>query len=557
MIKLLQNLGNNLGYILLIAFFVSNFPIFRNIIQKHKFSGREVIILSIVFGGFGILGTYMGIEINGAIANTRLIGVMSGGILCGPIVGIAAGFIAALHRLTVAGGRLTAVPCALATILSGVCSSYIFKKSNRQNRWLFGFFGGVIMESVEMFLIFVLSKPQSQAVQIIKDIYLPMGLTNGVGIAILIMLIQNVFDEKEEIAAKQALLALEITSKTLPYFREVNNDSFKRICTIIMESIEADAVAITDNEKILAHVGIGSDHHVAGQKILTYSTLRVIEEGTMLSLNHPYEINCKHENCPLKSAIITPLKDNEKVIGTLKIYYSREDAVYFSNENLAKGLSQLISTQLEISKVRKLQDLAAKAEIKALQAQINPHFLFNTLNTISSFMRIDINKARNLIVNFSTYLRYNMEAGEDLVSISKELEHVQAYVEIEKARFGKNLSVLYHIEDGIDVKIPPLTIQPIVENSIKHGILKGSGNGCIKISIKNISDKRVLVSVSDDGIGFPAGIIEIINKGETKGHRIGLLNVHNRLKIIYGKGLKIENLEKGSLVSFIIYEVKE
>lgn len=557
MIRLLQNLANNLGYIFLIAFFVSNFPIFRKMFQKHKFSVKEVAILSLIFGGFGILGTYVGVEIHGAIANTRLIGVMSGGILYGPVVGSAAGLIAALHRLAIRGGRFTAVPCALSTLIGGLSSSYVYKKSNKHNRWLYGLFSGIIMESAEMLLILVLSKPLSQAIQVAKDIYLPMALTNGAGIAVLIMLIQNVFDEKEEIAAKQALLAIEIANKTLPYFREVNNDSFKKICTIIKESIGADAVAITDREKILAHVGVGSDHHAIGQKPLTPSTIRAIEEGVMISFNHPDETECRDEKCSLKSLIIAPLIYNNRSVGTLKIYYAYENAISFSNEKLAMGLSQLISTQLEISKVRKLQDLASMAEIKALQAQINPHFLFNTLNTISSLMRTDINKARNLIVNFSTYLRYNMESGENLVSIKKELEHVQAYVEIEKARFGKNLNVIYDIENGIDIKVPPLIIQPIVENSILHGILEGSGRGTVRITIKKAGEKGVLISVYDDGRGFPSEIIDMINSVEKKGRRVGLLNVHNRLKITYGEGLKIRNLEKGSVVSFTVYEAKE
>ena len=125
----------------------------------------------------------------------------------------------------------------------------------------------------------------------------------------------------------------------------------------------------------------------------------MIDEGQLRILRSAEEIKCTCKKCPLKSAIIVPLKENEKVIGTLKLYYSKENGISYINEKLAVGLSQIISTQLEISKVSKLEELATKAEIKALQAQINPHFLFNALNTIVSFVRINPESARQLIVN--------------------------------------------------------------------------------------------------------------------------------------------------------------
>ena len=127
--------------------------------------------------------------------------------------------------------------------------------------------------------------------------------------------------------------------------------------------------------------------------------------------------------------------------------------------------------------------MATKAEIKALQTQINPHFLFNSLNTIASFVRINPTKARELIINLSVFLRYNLEIGDELVDVYSELEQVKAYVAIEKARFGEKLHVIYNIQDNIDIKMPSLIIQPIVENSIKHGILKSGRKGIDRKSV--------------------------------------------------------------------------
>lgn len=552
MMELLKNLINNVGYILFIAFIITQSTSFKKIIHKDRFGRMELIILSIIFGCFGILGTYIGTEINGAIANTRMIGVMAGGILCGPFVGSVAGVIAGVHRFIVGFRGITTVPCTIVTIISGIVSGILYKKSNNKNKWMYGLVGGVLMQSLEMLLILIMSKPFPTAFKIVKDIYIPMGFTNAIGISILIVLIQNIFEEKEQIAAKQAQIALEIANKTLPYFREIDNNSFEKICEIIKDSINADAVSITDRKYVLAHVGMGSDHHVKGEKILTGSTEKVIKNGDILELTNADEINCSYENCPLKSAIIAPLKDGEEIIGSLKIYYGKEDAISFRNSNLAVGLSQIISTQLEISKLGKLKEMASKAEIKALQAQINPHFLFNALNTITSFVRIDPNKARELIINLSTYLRYNLEIGDKPVDIYKEIEQVKAYIEVEKARFGDKLNIIYDIDDNLDIKIPSLIIQPIVENSVKHGILKGDKKGTIKIIIKEIEEKRVKVVIEDNGTGIPQEIIDKVYEGNMEENKIGVSNVNNRLKHIYGSGLNIERLNKGTKTTFII-----
>lgn len=552
MISILKNLINNLSYVIILAFILSNLSVFKKLIQKDEFRRFDLIVLSITFAVFGILGTYSGTDVNGAIANTRIIGIMAGGILCGPFVGIVAGIIAGIHRLLYDFGGITSLPCALTTILAGFASAYIYKRGTKYQKWFYGLLGGLVIESVEMFLILILSKPYLSALNIVKSIYLPMSLTNALGISILILLIQKIFTEKDQTAARQAQLALEIANKTLPYFRDINSASLQKICSIIKDSTGAAAVAITDKSTILAHEGLGSDHHISGEPIQTNSTGLVMEDGQMRILNSPKEIGCSYEYCPLKSALIVPLKEGDEVIGTLKLYYSKENGISSTNEKLAIGLSQLISTQLEISKVGKLKELATKAEIKALQAQINPHFLFNALNTIISFLRYDPNSARELIVNLSAYLRYNIEENNTLVDISKELLQVKAYVEIEKARFGDKLNVIYDIDENIHIKIPSLIIQPLVENSIKHGILKGSGSGNVKIELKAHDINDILVTITDDGIGIPQPVIDSIYNGTVKENKIGLSNVNSRLRYIYGTGLIIERLPVGTKISFSI-----
>lgn len=554
---LLQNLTNNLGYVVLLAFWLSRLSIFKKIMLKEKFVLREKLILALIFGAFGILGTYIGTEIQGAIANTRLIGIMAGGILAGPFVGIAAGIIAGIHRLTMPVGALTAIPCALATIGAGLASSFIYHKSTRKNKWIFGLVGGFVMETFEMLLILLMSKPFPAALAVVKSIYLPMSMTNGIGISILILIIQNLFDEKENIAARQAKTAMDVANQTLPYFRDITPESIEKICQIIQAAIQADAVSITDRNTILSHVGLGADHHEHGSPIGTEATRKVIDTGDILFLNKKAEIQCDFETCPLKSAVIVPIFEGDQVMGTLKIYYGKEGMISESTAQLAIGLSQIISTQLEISKIHKLEELATQSEIRALQSQINPHFLFNALNTITAFTRDEPEKARRLIVDLSTYLRYNIECTDRLVGINREIEQVKAYVDIERARFGDKLRVEYIIDPDLELSIPSLIIQPLVENAVKHGIMEGSGRGTIQLKIEKSGDTLARITVEDDGKGIDPNIISNIEDGTLPSHHIGLSNVQNRLRLIYGSGLVIERLNKGTRISFEVPSISK
>jgi two-component system LytT family sensor kinase len=220
---------------------------------------------------------------------------------------------------------------------------------------------------------------------------------------------------------------------------------------------------------------------------------------------------------------------------------------------MAIGLSQTISTLMEVSRIEQIRSAANKAELKALQTKINPHFLFNALNAIASTTRRNPDKARELIINLSGYMRYNLEVSDELIDLHKELTQVRDYVEIEKARFGSRLTVEYEIDD-VKVNIPSLLIQPLVENAIIHGILKIKGPGVVKIAVKDLGNK-IRISVKDTGAGISEEVIEQLFQDNVPANKIGLYNVHQRVKLIYGHGLVIHRLSPGTEVFFDI--VKE
>jgi two-component system LytT family sensor kinase/two-component system sensor histidine kinase LytS len=198
-------------------------------------------------------------------------------------------------------------------------------------------------------------------------------------------------------------------------------------------------------------------------------------------------------------------------------------------------------------KLLKLKEENKIAELKALKAQIEPHFLFNALNVIGAYCRTDGDKAKELILNLSNYFRSTLEIEGDFSTLERELVLIKAYVTIEEARFLNRLEVKFEIDENLlNMKFPILLLQPIVENSIKHGILKKIDGGIVSIKIED-KEIEVFVKISDNGVGF-----ENAEKSQSTG--IGIININNRLKLLYGEKYKLDILSSnsGSSVSFFI-----
>lgn len=533
--------------VLLLAclFTITRLQSFRNIFQRDTYRKKDYIIACTVFSVFAILSTYTGLNVEGSLVNVRTITIVSGGIIFGPVVGVVTGIISGVHRYLIDIGGITSIPCLISSICAGIISGYINRKVKRNYRWIAGILAGMFSETITMILILLLSTPHSLGFDIVSKIAVPM-IIGQICVGFIVLLVQSIENDKEKISAKQAKLALDIANKTLPYFRKINSESLNKICTIIKEDIQADAVSITDTKNILAYSGVGKEYYNIGHEIITVETKEAISSGKIVIKNTGF----KEKTSLLKSAIIIPLKEKNEVIGALKIYYKASNNITFTIEALAVGLSQIISTLMEVSKVEEMKEMANKAELKALQTQINPHFLFNALNAIASSIRINPNNARELIINLSNYLRFNLELNSEFIDVKKELKQVKDYIEIEKARFGDKLNVVYDIDD-VDIKIPSLTIQPLVENAIVHGILKDNHNGTVKISVKDEGEK-VKISIIDSGVGISEDMINKIYTDNVPEKKIGLYNVHSRIKLIYGEGLNIKRLDKGTMVEFYI-----
>ena len=185
------------------------------------------------------------------------------------------------------------------------------------------------------------------------------------------------------------------------------------------------------------------------------------------------------------------------------------------------------------------------AEIAFLRSQIKPHFLFNALNSIAALCKDTPDKAEDLIIDLSQYLRgsFDFKTLDSLTTVRKEKELLEAYLNIEKVRFGKRLNVQYDIDDSINVPIPPLILQPLVENAVRHGLMSCVDGGTVKISIQKQDDNAVF-TIEDNGIGMASTQVEQLLTQAPDDDGVGLWNINQRLRLIYGTQLTIWS-EKG------------
>ncbi|MDP4178191.1 MAG: histidine kinase [Bacillota bacterium] len=189
-------------------------------------------------------------------------------------------------------------------------------------------------------------------------------------------------------------------------------------------------------------------------------------------------------------------------------------------------------------------ELLYRKELEVLQAEIKPHFIFNVINTIMYFTKKDTDKAYNLLLDLADYLRnhFSFKNTSTLIDLKEEISHLKSYLNLEKARFGDRLKVIFDIPTDISAKIPAFLIQPIVENALKHGILPKEDGGTVKITITQIG-KKITIKIEDDGVGMSKERLEGLLDDNIHGYGIGVRNVNKRLKNIFGRPLMVESKE--------------
>lgn len=571
-----------IALLLLCAFLLTRIPSFRYLLD-WEINVKTILSHSAVFGMFGIASTQAGVVFDGeqfysglwytslspgeTLVSSGLVAVVIAGLLGGPAVGLGAGCITAGYTLTL-GGHLIAASSFVNPItgfLAGITARFF-----SQERVISPFkalFIGMFAPILYMHLFLILSPKPEETIPFINLVGVPLVVSNSVGIAIFTAVIRVALEEKEREAAGETRRAFKIAESALPHLRQgLNKRTARKLAELLNQELtNVAAVAVTDGERVLAHAGKGAEGHgVEGTLPREEKSVAIGETGLRM-VSGREGIDCGRPKCPLRAALLIPIFETGEKIGQIILYFQRQQQIRPVEIAFAQGLEKLLSHQLDMIAAEKAKALLQEAELRNLEAQIHPHFLFNTLHLIATLIRVDPAQARRLIVQLGAFMRSSMKlASSSLVPLKQEEQHLLAYLEIVRVRFRGKLDIRYRREEDLgDVPIPPFTLQPLVENSIQHGLRDITGGGLVNIELtRDRKEKcRLQVVITDNGKGIPPHILPMLGKtpipssgGERNGG-MGIYNVNQRLIRLFGEKSQLRFANRpsgGSIVSFQI-----
>ncbi len=381
----------------------------------------------------------------------------------------------------------------------------------------------------------------------------------GITFTLSIMLLIRLLMDPDSVRARQSNAVLQMASQTLEAMEEgFNQESAQRVCSLLLPSTAGIAVAITDKETILGYAGYKAEENPQGSAIRTKATYATIADGKTRVLFSPEEIGFPNGADAIKAAIIVPLTVGKNVAGTLKFYYKNANHITETQKSIVSGLGQVLSTQMAASALEEQTTLATKMELKMLQSQINPHFLFNTINTIASLTRTNPDQARTLLREFAKFYRSTLEDSGDLIVFQREVEQTERYFMFELARFGEDrLELDCSIDPEVaDMLTPPFLIQPLVENAVQHAM---PSEGKLTIRVGGVREGNdAILTVEDNGTGMTEEARQnILHPDSAEGIGIAVGNVHDRICGYYGEGTRMEvesELGRGTTVRLVLVD---
>jgi two-component system LytT family sensor kinase len=312
------------------------------------------------------------------------------------------------------------------------------------------------------------------------------------------------------------------------------------------------AVALTDGTGMLAWDGAGEHHSEAAIR----HAAAVLASGRTAVLDARQidagQQACAVLDCKIRTAVVVPLTGEGAVVGTLIAY---GPAVSAGLVRATEEVATWVSTQVELAALDRSRTRAIEAELRALRAQISPHFVYNSLAAIASFVRSDPERARELLLEFADFTRYAFRRGGEFTTLADELRNIERYLGLEQARFGDRLQVRLQIApEVLPVAVPFLAIQPLVENAVRHGLQAKEGVGHITLGAQD-AGAEALIWVEDDGVGSDPELVRRLLAGQpdADSDSVGLSNVDARLRQVFGErcGLVVETAPgAGTKVSF-------
>jgi two-component system LytT family sensor kinase len=330
--------------------------------------------------------------------------------------------------------------------------------------------------------------------------------------------------------------ALHTASLAAPALRSgLTHESAARAVPHLRVLLGASGVVLADDGGVLAADNIDRAHRAFLQPPLQAA----IASGRPQTLSVD-QLDCGDPvGCPLQAGVIVPVHVDGNVVGALGMLGPAASAGLL---RLTSEVGQFVSAQLELAELDRSRRRADQAELRFLRAQISPHFIYNALTAIESFVRTDPERARELLIGFADFTRYSFRSHGQFVTMAEELRLVDTYLDLERARFGERLSVTLRVApEVLGVVLPSLILQPLVENAVRHGLEPSERTGTLSIVIAD-GDNEAVVSVEDDGVGADPAYLSRVLAGRAQGDGVGLHNVDERLRAVFGEehGLAIE-----------------
>ena len=502
----------------------------------EKKSPHSRMVLICLFSGIGIFGTVFGIPIGDAVINTRAAGVITGGLVGGPLVGAWVGAIAGLHRYFFMDTFTTPVSAA-ATVLQGIAAGLLSGYVRRQKPFLlWAFLTGVLLEILHGLVFFAMLGVNDRVLHLIRLMAPSMFLCNAAGVTLFMGMLHTFVEDHEKAVAHAARASFHSVTLMMEAMKsDASYRSFQNMTLIVMNSLPdlSWAAVLTGQQLQALTLKRWMNRQEARREIFRLAAM-------------------DKQDLPLH-VLAFPIRSRDNADAFLLI--RKDDALSFSayEKEIGQGIIRVMEMAAEFHLLKKKDMLFHEAEIKMLQAQINPHFLFNALNTISHYCRKAPLQARKLVMYLADYYRQNLVEPNTMIPLEQEIHHVKAYVNLEKARFGERLSIRYLLPKQMII-VPALIMQPLVETAIIHGILPRKEGGRIRVSFLERPAEYILY-VCDNGCGMEEDQVRSLLAPGAHRKSIGLINVHQRLRFIYGctGGLRIISRKgKGTLVAFRI-----
>jgi two-component system, LytTR family, sensor kinase len=294
------------------------------------------------------------------------------------------------------------------------------------------------------------------------------------------------------------------------------------------------AIAIADRWNLLAYEG--SDRHA---EALNRSLQDVVGSGRPQLLSAK-DLLCDHtDSCPVQAGVAVPIVVDGSVVAA---FAALAPSAQVDLLRAAGEVARFVSTHLALAELDASRTRTVQAQLNFLRAQISPHFVYNALTAIESYVRSDPERARELLLGFAEFTRCTFREHSQYVTLAEELRLVDAYLELERARFGDRLAIVLRVApEVLSVRIPSLVLQPLVENAVRHGLEEMTGRARLQI-IAEDGGHEAVVTVEDDGTGIDPRELEDLLAGRRPSDSVGLRNVDERLRATFGMehGLTIE-----------------